>query len=80
MTPHELLQAISGGDAVVCWTKCEPCQWGRCPGGEHGWAGAEDLAHAQAHGQSADGACGYDQDGRPYIHSSWDEDESEPVR
>lgn len=27
----------------------------------------------------APGACGYDPEGRPYIHASWDEDEVEPV-
>lgn len=27
----------------------------------------------------AEGACGYDPEGRPYIHASWDEDEVEPV-
>jgi hypothetical protein len=28
----------------------------------------------------APGACGYDAEGRPYIHASWDEDDTEEVR
>lgn len=28
----------------------------------------------------AAGACGYDPEGRPYIHASWDEDETEEIR
>lgn len=28
----------------------------------------------------APGACGYDPEGRPYIHASWDEDETEEIR
>lgn len=114
----ELLRAIFGGGALVCLARCEPCQWGQHPGGEHPWAGPEDLAHAAATGQSADGvcgcdctreaaveetdepavefvpidgpppchlcgadgACGYDDEGRPYIHASWDEDDTEEVR
>lgn len=28
----------------------------------------------------AAGACGYDAEGRPYIHTSWDEDETEEIR
>ena len=112
----ELLRAIFGGGAMVCLARCEPCQWGQCPGGDHPWAGQEDIDHAAATGQSAEGrcgcpctqdppvepepdsvvlvsidgppchlcgaagACGYDPEGRPYIHASWDEDETEEIR
>lgn len=56
----ELLRAIFGKPgAVFCPTKCEPCQWGQCPGGDHPWAGADDQAHAEATGrQPYEGRCG----------------------
>lgn len=117
----ELLRAIFGGGAVVCYAKCVPCQFGQCPGGDHCWADQDDLDHALAIGKpetaegrcgcpcargpeleqapedydpvehlSLDGvpchlcgeagACGYDDEGRPYIHASWDEDETEEIR
>lgn len=115
MTPEELLRAIFGGGAMVCMARCESCQWGQHPGGDHRWAGQDDIDHAVAIGKpetaegicgcdctrepevepeppedvelvsidgppchlcGAAGACGYDPEGRPYIHASWGEDEA----
>lgn len=44
-----LTAALTGqGAAIICYARCEPCQWGQhydepTP---HRWAGAEDLEHA----------------------------------
>jgi hypothetical protein len=56
-TPEEraaILAALSGtGPAIVCYAKCEPCQWGQHydEPAPHPWAGAEDREHAAATGQ-----------------------------
>lgn len=49
---------------VVCWTRCEPCQYGfhyDMPEW-HSWAGPEDIAHAKAIGQPdpRESRCGCD--------------------
>lgn len=49
----EIVAAIQRGDAIVCLTRCESCQFG-CHYDEptwHSWAGPEDVAHAKATGQ-----------------------------
>lgn len=35
-----------GVRALVCWSKCWPCQFGECPDGPHTWMDSEDLRHA----------------------------------
>lgn len=57
-----LLAALEGrGAAIVCYAKCEPCQWGQhydTPE-PHPWAGPEDIDHAAATGQPVPtGNCG----------------------
>ncbi len=49
-----LSDALAGTHPVIiCYAQCESCQWGYCyePPAPHGWAGAEDIEHAQATGQ-----------------------------
>ena len=58
----EIAAAIANGDAIVCYAKCESCQFG-CHYDEptwHSWAGPEDIAHAKATGQKdpSDSRCG----------------------
>ena len=117
---RERLTFASEGVAGVHYARCEPCMYGQCPGGQHRWAGPDDIAFAESihdpasaegrcachcydeperveelpapdveevsidgppcHLCGADGACGYDAEGRPYIHASWDEDDTEEVR
>ncbi|MGW6703570.1 hypothetical protein ACWGDE_01570 [Streptomyces sp. NPDC054956] len=45
--------ALTGGAAIICYAKCEPCQWGQHydEPTEHRWAGPEDVEHAAATGQ-----------------------------
>jgi hypothetical protein len=42
--------------------RCEPCQFGLCPGGNHTWAGKDDIIHALRTGQPdpATQKCGCD--------------------
>ncbi|MFD5509145.1 hypothetical protein ACFWIB_15390 [Streptomyces sp. NPDC127051] len=56
-TPEELqalAEALQGQrPAIICYAKCEPCQWGQhydepTP---HPWAGPDDIEHAAATGQ-----------------------------
>ncbi|MFZ3473134.1 hypothetical protein ACODT3_10630 [Streptomyces sp. 4.24] len=53
--------ALASGAAIICYAKCEPCQWGQhydepTP---HRWAGPEDIEHAAATGQpEPTGNCG----------------------
>jgi hypothetical protein len=42
---------MSEGGVIICWTKCWPCNFGQHPGGEHTWADADDIEHAQNTGQ-----------------------------
>ena len=46
----EIAAAILRGDATICYTRCEPCQWGQHYDEPtwHSWAGPEDVAHARA--------------------------------
>lgn len=97
--------------------RCEPCQFGQHPGGNHTWANLEDVVHALRTGQpdpanqkcdcfcvdepehiepepdfdevtfsdlepcpvcGEHGACGYDADGRPMVHTdAFDRDDEE---
>ncbi len=51
--PEKITAAIESGDALVCYAKCWPCQFGECvdPPAWHSWADEEDIAHAVATGQ-----------------------------
>lgn len=41
------------GDGIrVQYTRCWACMFQQCPGGEHPWADAEDIAHAAAAGHA----------------------------
>lgn len=46
-------EAIANGDAIVCMTRCYPCQFGRHfdPAEWHTWADEDDTAHAEQTGQ-----------------------------
>lgn len=63
-TPEQVAafdEAIKAGNAIVCYAKCEPCQYGSHydPPKVHGWAGTEDIDHARATGQpEPTGRCG----------------------
>ena len=56
-TPEEaatLLAALQGqAPAIVCYSRCWPCQFGQHydPPQPHTWADDEDRAHAKATGQ-----------------------------
>jgi hypothetical protein len=49
----EIAAAIARGNATICFTRCEPCQWGQHYEEPtwHSWAGPEDIDHAKATGQ-----------------------------
>jgi hypothetical protein len=49
----QVLAAIKAGDAIVCYTKCWPCNFGDHydPPQWHTWADSEDVEHAQNTGQ-----------------------------
>lgn len=64
-TPEErdaLVAALEGrAPAIICYAKCEPCQWGSHyeQPQPHPWAGPDDIAHAAATGQpTPTGNCG----------------------
>jgi hypothetical protein len=49
LTPEqtaEIVAAIRGGDAIVCYAKCWPCQFGQCTDSPHTWMDDEDAEHA----------------------------------
>jgi hypothetical protein len=58
----EIAAAITNGDAVICLTRCESCQFGSHydEPTRHSWAGPEDVAHAKVTGQKdpSDSRCG----------------------
>jgi hypothetical protein len=56
-TAQKIIASLKAGNALVCYARCEPCQFGGCPGGPHPWAGAEDIAHALKTGGDASGTC-----------------------
>jgi hypothetical protein len=41
-----LTAAIKSGDAIVCYSKCWPCQFGQCSDGPHTWMDDDDREHA----------------------------------
>lgn len=49
----EVVAAIERGDAIVCYAKCWPCQFGQHfdPTMWHTWADGEDVQHARNTGQ-----------------------------
>lgn len=42
----EIVDAIKRGDAIVCYAKCWPCQFGQCTDEPHTWMDDDDRAHA----------------------------------
>lgn len=51
LTPEaaaEIVAAIKSGDAIVCYAKCWPCQFGQHDTypKPHTWMDAEDIEHA----------------------------------
>jgi hypothetical protein len=50
LTPEqaaEIVAALKRGDAIVCYSKCWPCQFGQCPPCvPHTWMDDEDITHA----------------------------------
>lgn len=79
--PAEVLAALEAGNALVCLTRCEPCQFGWCPRPRHwhSWAGDEDIEHAKTTGQPdpRTSICGCSCAGAPVkaltIHRPWAE-------
>lgn len=61
-TRAEIVAAIDDGSAIVCTTKCWPCQFGSHfdPPKWHTWADEDDVDHAAATGQPdpSKGRCG----------------------
>jgi hypothetical protein len=47
----EVVAAIRTGNAIVCYAKCWPCNFGDCPGGWHTWADSDDVEHAAKTGR-----------------------------
>lgn len=45
--------AIASGNAIVCYAKCWPCQFGQCydPPKPHPWWDDEDVEHCKATGR-----------------------------
>ncbi|WP_280357118.1 hypothetical protein [Nocardia otitidiscaviarum] len=52
-TAEQITAAIESGEAIVCYAKCWPCQFGehQNPPRWHTWADDDDIAHAKATGQ-----------------------------
>lgn len=49
LTPEqaaEIVSALQRGDAIVCYAKCWPCQFGQCTDEPHTWMDDEDREHA----------------------------------
>lgn len=42
----EIVDALRAGNAIVCYSKCWPCQFGQCSDEPHTWMNDEDAAHA----------------------------------
>ena len=42
----EIVDALRAGNAIVCYAKCWPCQFGQCSTEPHTWMDDEDAAHA----------------------------------
>jgi len=59
-TVQEVVDALRFGPAIVCYTKCWPCQFGQHfdPPEPHTWGDDEDFEHAKATGQPEPGNCG----------------------
>jgi hypothetical protein len=45
-TAAEIVDALKKGDALVCYAKCWPCQFGQCDDMPHTWMDADDREHA----------------------------------
>lgn len=50
---------VSQVGITICYARCVACQFGQCPGGDHRWAGFEDIEHAESIGkpETAEGRC-----------------------
>lgn len=49
LTPEqatEIVAALKAGNAIVCYAKCWPCQFGQCTDEPHTWMDDEDREHA----------------------------------
>lgn len=49
LTPEaaaEILAALKAGNAIVCYSKCWPCQFGQCSDEPHTWMDDDDREHA----------------------------------
>jgi hypothetical protein len=49
LTPQQaadVLNALKRGEAIVCLTKCWPCQFGQHTDSPHTWMDDEDIEHA----------------------------------
>lgn len=42
----EIVAALKKGDAIVCYAKCWPCQFGQCADQPHTWMDDDDREHA----------------------------------
>lgn len=58
----EIVAAINRGDAIVCYAKCWPCQFGDHFDTQtwHTWADEDDVQHARDTGQTdpSESRCG----------------------
>jgi hypothetical protein len=43
---REIVKALRAGDAIVCYAKCWPCQFGQCSDEPHTWMDPDDREHA----------------------------------
>lgn len=54
-----MAEDVPFGVGCVLWAECDTCQVGYCPGGDHPWAGPEDIAWAAKTGRrEPTGRCG----------------------
>lgn len=58
----------------IHFARCDYCTTGQCPGGDHPWANADDIAHAVSIGRRRRRRAA---EGRPMIHANgWDDDDA----
>lgn len=77
----DILHAISIGDPASANGRCGcPCAKGPVlEEPEPPDIDEVSIDGPPCHLCGAPGACGYDAEGRPYIHASWDEDDTEEI-
>lgn len=57
LTPEaaaEILAALKAGNAIVCYSKCWPCQFGQCTDEPHTWMDDDDREHARLAAESTE--------------------------